>query len=260
MDAVKEIEIKNKVKKLLEDTQSETLPIDLKKITKYYNIILKPKPSDIKGASAMLLTGTSIVIIYATDIGNEGFQNFSIAHELGHYFLDGHPISNNNKHVSVINFSSSNQYEQEANFFASSLLMPDFLIQDDIDKKDLSWKLIDDIANKCKTSLEATSRRIIYLSKEPCALLVEQNNQRWYPIKSSAWSEYLDKAGFPDYLDYNSYDDLPNNMEKCELEDWGIENIDPDKYQCYYSSIHYQDNKIEKITTLLFLEDKETIF
>ena len=70
MDAVKEIEIKNKVKKLLEDTQSETLPIDLKKITKYYNIILKPKPSDIKGASAMLLTCTSIVIIYATDFGN----------------------------------------------------------------------------------------------------------------------------------------------------------------------------------------------
>ena len=34
--------------------------------------------------------GNMFGIAYATHIDNVGFQNFSVGHELGHYFLPGH--------------------------------------------------------------------------------------------------------------------------------------------------------------------------
>ncbi len=53
----------------------------------------------------------------------------------------------------------------------------------------------------------------------------------------------------------HNYNDIPDTMEKCSLTDWGIENINSDEYQCYYSSIHYSNSGVDKIMSLLYLED-----
>lgn len=180
---------------------------------------------------------------------------FTAAHEIGHVVLHiqtGKNFECNNNDLQEDN----KQFEKEANQFASALLMPGFLIQDDINNNDLSWQLVKNIANKCKTSYEATARRIISLSKEPCALLIHQNNKPWYPIKSSHWPWYLGKVQFPDQLDYCHYEDLTDNMEECNLSDWDIDNIENDEYQCKYSSIHFQDDSVDRIMTLLFLEER----
>ncbi len=256
---IRKILIEKTAKEVLQNIQFNTLPISPIKIAEKINIAVRAKPSTSYGVSGMLIKkGDNFGIMYATHIKNKGFQNFSIAHELGHYYLDGHVenILTNGIHYSDID-SQANKYEQEANYFASVLLMPSHLMQDDIRRNDLSWQLASDIANKCQTSLEAAARRIVSLSQEHCALLIQQNNKLWHPIKSNSWSRYLNNPQFPGQLDYCDYENLTNDMEECSLSDWDINNILANEYQCQYSSIHYKDNKIDKIMTLLLLEEKD---
>jgi hypothetical protein len=67
------------------------LPVDPIAIALKNDIEVRAKPDTAEGVSGMLLRhGNEFCIAYATHIPSEGFQHFSIGHELGHYFLDGH--------------------------------------------------------------------------------------------------------------------------------------------------------------------------
>jgi hypothetical protein len=82
---------KQKAEALLRDQGIETLPVDPFAIAASRDITVRPKPDTAEGVSGMLLRhGDAFGILYATHIQSEGFQRFSVSHELGHYFLDGH--------------------------------------------------------------------------------------------------------------------------------------------------------------------------
>jgi len=65
--------------------------------------------------------GSSFGILYATHLANEGFERFSVAHELGHYFLPGHIdavlAGGGQVHTSRAGFVSDDKYENEADHF-----------------------------------------------------------------------------------------------------------------------------------------------
>jgi hypothetical protein len=66
-------------------------PIAPLTIAEANRISVEAKPADVQGISgALIMVGSEVTLIYSTEY-NIGFQNFSIAHELGHYFLPGHP-------------------------------------------------------------------------------------------------------------------------------------------------------------------------
>lgn len=66
--------------------------IDPFKIAEEENIVVEAKAPDREGMSGCIVfTDDGVGIIYATHIRSEGFKRFTVAHELGHYFLDGHP-------------------------------------------------------------------------------------------------------------------------------------------------------------------------
>src|SRR3972149_5886641 len=91
-------------------------------------IAVKAKPDTSAGVSGMLIkTGDDFGIMYATNIPSRGFQRFSIAHELGHYFIEGHPeaLLTSGIHQSRADFVSDDPFEQEADIFAAALLMPE---------------------------------------------------------------------------------------------------------------------------------------
>ena len=68
-----------------------TLPIDPIAITKTRDILVQPMESKNAGISGFLMKqGDSFGIGYSTKLTNQGFINFTVAHELGHYFLPGH--------------------------------------------------------------------------------------------------------------------------------------------------------------------------
>src|SRR4051812_44717964 len=103
------------------------LPVDPLAIAKKRDITVSANRVKTAGVSGFLMkVGDRFGIGYSTNIDNQGFINFTIAHELGHYFLPGHVDhlfgSGDNMHLSHAGFVSSDDCEREADFFAAALL------------------------------------------------------------------------------------------------------------------------------------------
>ena len=164
---------------------SLSLPVNLIQFAKAHDINVIPKECA-SGVSGMLIrTNHDFTIAYSTHIDNAGFQRFSIAHELGHYFCPGHPEAlfddRNNTHYSNA-LTSHNQYEKEADAFAAGLLMPTKSCKLIMRKNDDGLKSITAISKACETSIIAAAIRYVNLSDIPCAIIVSINNTIDYCI------------------------------------------------------------------------------
>ena len=108
-----------------------SLPVDPIAIAISLGIEVVAKPTSDGGVSGMLIRyGEQFCIAYATHVKSQGFRRFTIAHELGHYFLEGHVdaiFRERSVHKSRAGFVSSIPYELEADHFAARLLMPNAL-------------------------------------------------------------------------------------------------------------------------------------
>jgi len=164
-----------KADEVLKGMDITSLAVDPFAIAKEHRIEVKAKPSSAVGVSGMLVRhGDEFGIMYATHIESEGFQRFSVAHELGHYFLDGHIDHvippGKTIHESRSGFVSKDKYEIEADFFAASLLMPRNLFTKAMEKFGDGLGGIEKLSGLCKTSLTATAIRFSQLSDNPVAV------------------------------------------------------------------------------------------
>ncbi len=161
---------------ILRELRINQLPIDPFAIAAKHNIIVEAKQTNDPGVSGMLLrNGDNFGILYATHIASEGFQRFSIAHELGHYFLDGHIdciFDDNGIHVSHAGFMSNDKFELEADQFAAGLLMPTRLFRLAQNRYDPGLNAIKSMAKLSKTSLTAAAIRYIELTEDAMAIIV----------------------------------------------------------------------------------------
>lgn len=91
---------------------------------------LPPEMGDVAGY-IMLQDEEKVVLINSLD--SPVRQRFTIAHELGHYLLHVDALRNNPKYGIMkrhpIGQGDNDVYEIEANFFASRLLVPKFLLE-----------------------------------------------------------------------------------------------------------------------------------
>lgn len=162
--------------KLVRDEKLE-LPIDLIALAKSRDILVEAKAESSKGVSGMLLrVGNNFAIGYATHIKSKGFQRFSIAHELGHYFLAGHPehVFDGSKvlHESHAGFGSGDQIELEADHFAAGLLMPSHLFKTEAGKYSDGFTAIEKLAERCEASLTASAIRYAELTDAAVAVVI----------------------------------------------------------------------------------------
>jgi Zn-dependent peptidase ImmA (M78 family) len=168
--------IQQQAVKILEEYQFSKFPIDPKLLAKKANIIVEPKADCEKGVSGMLVRNCEdYCIFYSTYLGNSGFENFSIAHELGHYFIGGHPekiFKFGNMHKSSENFMSDNEIEREADAFAASLLMPESLFKDSLTEYEKGLACIEAMSKLCNTSLTATAIRYAQLTNDKVIVIV----------------------------------------------------------------------------------------
>ncbi|HAT1700348.1 TPA: ImmA/IrrE family metallo-endopeptidase [Legionella pneumophila] len=164
------------------------LPIDLFSLAERNDIEIVSKPIDAKGVSGMLIRHREcFTIAYATHIENEGFQRFSIAHELGHYFLPSHPekiFKDGDIHESHAGYSSSNPIEKEADHFAASLLMPKYLTKKIIAKYQDGLNAIKNMSEVCKTSLISSAIRYTELTDAAVAIIVSSGSKVEYSFVS----------------------------------------------------------------------------
>lgn len=167
--------------RFLQEEGITSLPIDVIDIAESRGIVVQGKTDTAPGVSGMLIrAGDNFGIMYATYIKSTGFQRFSIAHELGHYLLEGHidhVLPKNGEHFSQAGFTSADPYELEADHFASGLLMPSTLFQAELRKVNDGLEAIEALAGECMTSLTATAIKYAELTRSAAAVIVSTGQQ-----------------------------------------------------------------------------------
>jgi Zn-dependent peptidase ImmA (M78 family) len=165
-------------------------------IAESLGIEVMAKPASSGGVSGMLIRfENQFGIAYATHIDNPGFRRFSIAHELGHYFLPGHVdgvFANVNIHESRAGFNSTDRYEMEADHFAARLLMPNALFSSALRHAGDGLSAVERLATICETSLTATAIRYAQCSNEPMAIIVSSGSRIDYCFMSRPLKELKD--------------------------------------------------------------------
>lgn len=101
---------------------------------------------------------------------------FSIAHELGHFYIDHHRaylMSGGKSHRSRGEFATADNdiVEREADAFAAGLLMPSPLLRPVVNRAELTLETIKTIANQFETSFLSTAIRCVQHSDFPCEVL-----------------------------------------------------------------------------------------
>jgi IrrE N-terminal-like domain len=174
----------------LRDNGHTTLPVDPFAIAAKHDIEVKAKPDTAGGVSGMLLRhGDNFGILYATHTGSEGFERFSVGHELGHYFLEGHidhVLPKNGVHTSHGGFVSADPYELEADHYSAGLLMPSTPFKQALNKRRRGLESVEFMAGLCKTSLTATAIRCAELSEDAVAVIISTGNVIDFCILSEA--------------------------------------------------------------------------
>ena len=120
---------------------------------------------------------------------------FSIAHELGHFYIDEHreALLRGETHSSEPGFRSKNPKELQADEFAAALLIPARFLEPTIDNRGfMSLDEIRDVSGKCETSLYATTIRYVKMASEACLVVLAKSGD----IKSCFCSDEARYARF----------------------------------------------------------------
>jgi hypothetical protein len=137
----------------------------------------------------VVVYGDRAMITISTRIREAGRRRFAIAHEIGH--LELHPGSSDlhfcldsdldPKARALRKKAVDDDPEQEANRFASALLMPALLFRPRCERRKPGFTLIDDLAATFQTSLTATAIRCMKFCTEACAVVYSAGRRiRWY--------------------------------------------------------------------------------
>lgn len=175
MDSLRRRTIEARAEELLHQADVDALPVAPIAVARHLGIEVTAKPPAIKGASGWLIrAGEEFAIVYATHIDSVGFQHFSVAHEIGHYVLDGHPehiFRNGMEHESRAGFHSSDEIEREADYFASCLLMPKRFCMPLINRSSDGMAAVLKLAQQCNTSLTAAALRYAEIGELPIGIV-----------------------------------------------------------------------------------------
>lgn len=161
--------IEEKAEDILIENGFYSTGFDVKKLAKKLNIEVLPKKLDDDVAGLFVRINDKPIISYNQNQKNKSRERFTIAHELGHFFLHSNKpifIDKNPKVMFRNSASSSGEHlqEKEANHFAAALLMPRRLVRDEINNiPDDTKNPIVYLSNLFKVSEQAMSFRLANL-------------------------------------------------------------------------------------------------
>jgi hypothetical protein len=171
------------------------IPVDPFALADAVGITVLPKPTKGGVSGLFMRVGGEYVIAYAEHVINEGFRRFSVAHELGHYFLPGHPdfvLAAGDVHESRAGFTSKDPHEVEADQFAVGLLMPKGQFSEAMRDAGEGLAAIETLASTCRTSLTATAIRYTECCREPVAIVCCNQDRVEFAFMSEAFTGIRD--------------------------------------------------------------------
>lgn len=179
----------------------EAFPVNPFKIAEAEDIWVEAKRPDQVGVSGgIIFENAGVGIFHSSDIDNGGFQRFTVAHELGHYFLDGHPdeiLKAGGIHISRAGFTQGDSsIELEADHFASGLLLPSRLVSKALTRGRVGLAGIERLCDHSECSLTASAIRAAECSPYPMAIIVSRGDTICYGFMSDGFKR-LGKLTYP---------------------------------------------------------------
>lgn len=132
--------------------------------------------NDMDFSGALLFRGEKRAILLNTAIPNAGRQNFTLAHELGHYFLQHRPDFQQSGELgfrcSPKDMKDTHRPQEiAANRFAAELLMPTGQFRSMMSGAPLDYTLINHLARYFVVSKHACGSRILEFTKDACIII-----------------------------------------------------------------------------------------
>jgi hypothetical protein len=201
------------VKQIIDDLhKSSGCPIDLNKIIQDEgNIRVRPADyGDKFDGRIEYIQSKKIFILYHQKVLSPRTR-FSIAHELGHFYIPEHRalLLRGRSHESQTGFISDKILEKEADEFAANLLIPQkYLKKLTAQRKFLTLKDLLDIANEWVVSATAMAIRYVSVTSDRCAILLSRNGRQIYYCSS----EEMGHIGFQ----WRGTKDIPANSATAQ--------------------------------------------
>ncbi|WP_444930462.1 ImmA/IrrE family metallo-endopeptidase [Microbulbifer sp. SSSA002] len=174
-------------------------------------------------------------IIYNSSIKEQGRVNFTLAHELGHYFLHKDNLNLRCSIEDLNNFGDlaphGNDIEREANVFAANLLMPGTDIRQRIHQKPLSKLLLEELHDLYETSMTATACRAVEKHNQAAAvIMLDSSCKVIWSYKNSYFNSF--------YLRKGKEISLGSGV-LASASDWGMREFDQDMHQSIIEMPNY---------------------
>ncbi|QNF34409.1 ImmA/IrrE family metallo-endopeptidase [Adhaeribacter swui] len=179
---------------------------------------------------------------------------FTLAHELGHYFIDAHREGLKRgllpPHPSNISLIHTGKMETEADYFASCLLMPLEKLRAFTGRRKFSFDIIRQISDNFGVSLTAAALRFTEVGTHEVMMVFSQGNKvKWY-YRSPDFPQLANQFKVGGQLPPTSV--AGESFLKSEAKYTGIELIDLEDWfyyrkgaperqlyeQCFYSDIY----------------------
>ena len=131
-------------------------------------------------------------------VENERRRRFTFAHELGHFMCHRELQDKFEDSADSIN-DFHTDIENQANEFASWLLMPANLLREEFFDSTWSTETLCEIGNRFETSLQASAIRYVDMAKKPVAFIVSRDGMILW-AKKNASAPFLSSYCFGDEL------------------------------------------------------------
>lgn len=153
------VHIEQKAREVLMQNDLYEIPVDPVNLAKLHGIEVKNAIFKDSNISGIISKDTDKTIIFVNSVDPYNRKRFTVAHELGHYFL--HLTEDNGSVVDMYRNSTNinNKNEVEANSFAAAILMDELLVK----SKWNDLKSVQVIADIFHVSYEAMSYRLRFL-------------------------------------------------------------------------------------------------
>lgn len=184
---------------LSDKTPEDAFPINCIQIADSLGIKVRGAklPNDFQGA--LFVNAAFTAIIYNENIKEEGRKNFTIAHEIGHFFLHSNRDEVKCSIEDMGEFSISphgKEIEKEANEFAAHLLMPESDMVPLIEDKPIDIHLVLELAQRYGTTATATACQLVNIVKFPLAVvLINSDNSTHWCFRNRHFRDLFIKKG-----------------------------------------------------------------
>lgn len=193
------IAVRRKAREVLAQAGVLGVPVDVEAVIHQRGLSLQEVPAIRPGVfGAFFIDGVEAGIMISGECYSSGHRRFTMAHEIGHFVLDGHveellPAGSTLAVSQGGNFRDQKRVvEREADIFAAELLMPTDRLSH-VPRTVPRLASVQALANSCHVSLSSAAIRLMDLADEPAAVILSHDGAvEWLatsaPLRDHRWA------------------------------------------------------------------------